>query len=90
MVRQKDGKTKTVNVKPKKIKDKKGNPLTRMISENSKSFDELKTETLAILQEFKKIKDEKSASHILENDITEEEQLALTIELSFFNLATAT
>ena len=64
------------------IKDKKGNPLTRMISESSKSFDELKTETLAILQEFKKIKDEKSASHILENDITEEEQLALTKELS--------
>ena len=63
-------------------KDKEGKPLTRAISDSSKSFDTLKEEALAILQEFKKIKDEKISGHIMKKDISEEEQLTVTKELS--------
>lgn len=63
-------------------KDEKGKSLTRTISSNGKKYDELKEDVLKILQEFKKIKDEELAGNILKKDITEEEQLTVTKELS--------
>ena len=62
--------------------DKEGNPLTRSISESTKSYDELKADALTILQEFKKIKAEENAERITKQDISEEEQLDATRALS--------
>ncbi len=63
-------------------KDEEEKTLTRSISKNDKKFDELKEDVLAILQEFKKSKDETNAGLILKQDISEEEQLTVTKELS--------
>lgn len=54
----------------------------RKISESKRKYSELKADALTILQEFKKIKDKENEGHLNKKDISEEEQLDATRELS--------